>query len=308
MRTVPPLVVLASLVALAGCGGSRAASSAASPASPTSPGQPTAACAATPNPTPGPVNDPNGPFFHQVWAARTDDGVTLREARQVLDHASVPDGVRLPDGSVRIYYVNGAEGGVWVARLDGETAVPLGPIAIDDVLRPLGVVDPDAVRLPDGRIRLAYLSGFGSPGTSTARAICLADSTDGERFRVVGAALTLTADDATTDPSLVQLRSGSWLMALSRGRTTVLARSADGRTFVMGETLAFGGVPELARLDDGRVRLYVCAAGIESYVSSDEGATWQREASVVGALPGGGVVCDPSMVAGTDVFLYKTQR
>lgn len=31
------------------------------------------------------------------------DGITLTDARQVIDHASVPDGVRLPDGSVRVY-------------------------------------------------------------------------------------------------------------------------------------------------------------------------------------------------------------
>lgn len=303
---VYPLAGLACCIVLSMCGGSRAGTTTTSPSSPSPAGQASAACAVTPNPAPGPVTDPSGPFFHQVVAARTDDGVTLREARRVLEHASVPDGVRLSDGSIRIYYVNGAESGVWVARMDGENVVPLAPISINDVLRPLGVVDPDAVRLPDGRIRLAYLAGFGPPGSESTRAICLADSTDGERFTVVGAALTFPAGDMTTDPSLVQLPGGAWLMALSRGQTTVLARPSDGRRFTAGETLGFGGVPELSVLSDGRVRLYVCASGIESYISSDGGLTWQREATVVSPPPGGGVVCDPSMVAGTDVFLYKT--
>lgn len=306
MRLARLLASLACAVLLSMCGGSRAGTSTTSPSSPSPTGQPAAACAVTPNPSPGPVTDASGPFFHQVVAARTDDGVTLREARRVLEHASVPDGVRLADGSIRIYYVNGAENGVFVARMDGDSVSPIGPIWIDGVLRPLGVVDPDAVRLPDGRIRLAYLAGFGGPGSESPRAICLADSTDGERFTLVGAALTFPPGDPTTDPSLVQLRSGAWLMALSRGQTTVLARSGDGRTFTTGETLGFGGVPELSRLDDGRLRLYVCAAGIESYVSSDDGSTWTREATVVNPPSGGGVVCDPSRVAGTDVFLYKT--
>ncbi len=306
MRLARRLGGLACAVLLSMCGGSRTDTSTTSPASPSPTGQPGGSCAVQPNPSPGPVTDPSGPFFHQVVAARTDDGVSLREARQVLDHASVPDGVRLSDGSIRIYYVNGAESGVWVARMDGENVSPIGPISIDGVLRPLGVVDPDAVRLPDGRIRLAYLAGFGGPGGESPRAICLADSTDGERFTVVGAALMFPPGDSTTDPSLVQLRGGAWLMALSRGQTTVLARSGDGRTFTTGETLGFGGVPELSLLDDGRLRLYVCAAGIESYVSSDGGSTWTREATVVDQPSAGGIVCDPSRVAGTDVFLYKT--
>ena len=58
-----------------------------------------------------------------------------------------------------------------------------------------------------------------------------------------------------------------------------------------------------AMLDDGRVRLYVCNRGIESYVSRDLGTTWQYEASVIST---GGLACDPSRVAGTDLFVYKT--
>lgn len=299
-----PILALAGALAV-GCGGSGRRQ----PTTPTqtpAPAASTPACAVAPNETPGPVTDPGGPFFHQVVAARTSDGVTLRDARQVLDHASVPDGVRMSDGSIRIYYVNGAEGAVWVARMDGDLVTPIAPISLDGVLRPRGVVDPDATRLSDGRIRLAYLSGFAAPGSATVRAMCLADSTDGERFTVVGAAVTFSAGDTTTDPSMVRLRSGNWLMAMSRGQTTVLARSADGAIFTVGETLSFGGVPELATTGDGRVRLYVCANGIESHVSANDGATWLREATVV--APGGSarIVCDPSMVAETDVFLYKT--
>lgn len=306
LQSVMRFPILAFVCALvAGCGGSGRRQPTA-PTPPSIPGSSASACAVAPNEAPGPVTDPTGPFFHQVVAARTSDGVSMRDARQVLDHASVPDGVRMSDGSIRIYYINGAEGAVWVARMDGDLVTPIAPISLDGVLRPRGVVDPDATRLPDGRIRLLYLSGFGASGSGTGRAMCLADSTDGERFTVVGAAVSFGAGDTTTDPSMVRLRSGNWLMAMSRGQTTVLARSADGAIFTVGETLSFGGVPELATTGDGRVRLYVCASGIESYVSTNDGTTWQREATVV--APGGSarIVCDPSMVAETDVFLYKT--
>lgn len=294
----------AGLGVVAACGGSGGQAAPMAPSPTATPGS--TPCAVAPSGVPGPITDPAGPFFHQVVAAQTSDGITIRDARQVLDHASVPDGVRLTDGSLRVYYVNGAEGAVWVARLDADGATPIGPISINGVVRPQGVVDPDATRLPDGRIRLAYLSGFGAPGSSATRAMCLADSTDGERFTVAGAAITFGVGDTTTDPSLLQLRSGNWLMAMSRGQMTVLARSSDGVSFTIGETLTFGGVPELALLGDGRVRLYVCANGIESYVSASDGAAWQREAMVVTPSGAGRIVCDPSSIAGTEVFLYKT--
>jgi len=252
-----------------------------------------------------PITDPNGPFFHQVAVATTaDDGRTIVDPRQVLDHASVPDGTRLPDGGIGIYYVNGADGGVWLARLTGLAAAPVGPISIGGIARPQGVVDPDATLLPTGRVRLAYLQNIG--GATPSHAICIAESSDGLQFQVIGTA-ALPATSMDTDPSVTQLRDGSWLMAISRGQQTVLARSSDGLTFTPGETLTFGGVPEVTTLADGRVRLYVCADGIVSYTSSDGARSWQREGVVVPPLTfGRTIVCDPSRVAGTNVFVFKT--
>lgn len=261
-------------------------------------------CEPRPSPGAGPVTDPQGPYYHQVVVAQTTDGVTLTGARQVLDHASVPDGVRLPDGSLRIYYVNGADGGIWVAQMEGNTVTPLGPVSIDGVARPAGAVDLDATLMPDGKVRLAYFGSFGPPGRSQTFAMCLAESTDGVSFTLVGRAIAFT--EMTTDPSLVRLSDGSWLMAVSQGQKTALARSADGLRFEQYDTVSFGGVPELALTIDGRVRLYVCARGIESYVSSDAGRTWQREGTVLTGTPAKKIACDPSLVAGAGVFIYKT--
>jgi hypothetical protein len=256
---------------------------------------------------PGPITDPSGPYYHAVAIARTADGVRLDGARMVLDHASVPDGVARSAGDVLVYYVNGATGYTWVGGTsDGAALNPIGPVTMNGVSNPAGVVDPDAFRLPDGRIRLAYLSGFASPSNPAPRAICLADSADGVNFTVVGSAYDIPAGDMITDPSLARLADGSWLMAMSRGQQTVMARSADGTRFAVYATLGYGGVPEIAALADGRVRLYVCAAGIESYTSADSGQSWTREASVApsGTL-GARVVCDPSYVAGAGLFVFK---
>lgn len=299
---------LAISVIVFACGGSKSQSS-TTPTTPTTPTSPAASQPCDPRPSAGsgPVGDPGGPYFHQTVVAKTDDGGrTIRDPVQILDHASVPDGVRTPDGTF-VYYVNGEDGSTWVARLSGTSASPIGPISVNGVSRPQGIVDPDATSLGGGRIRLAYLSGFGPPGSSQTRAMCLADSTDGVNFTVVSTALTMPASSTDTDPSIVQLRDGSWLMAISRGQQTLMARSADGLSFSTYATLTYGGVPEVALTSDGRVRLYVCAQGIESYVSTDSGLTWEREGRVVppGTL-GKRIVCDPSYVAGTDLFIFKT--
>jgi hypothetical protein len=300
------VLALACAVASGACGSSSTANPPGqSSASPMTSGA--TGCEVRPGGQAGPVTDPTGPYYHQVAVAPTEDGVRIGAARQVLDHASVPDGVRTVQGDILIYYVNGLDGGVWVARLDGASATPLGPISLDGVSAPAGIVDPDATRMSDGRIRLAYLSGFGPPGTAGARVMCLADSSDGIRFNVVGPAIRLPEGDTITDPSLLRLADGSWLMAMSRGQQTVLALSTDGLSFTVYDTVSFGGVPELASAPEGRVRLYVCARGIESHLSADGGRTWTREAMVVppGTL-GRSLVCDPSLVEGASLFVFKT--
>lgn len=250
-----------------------------------------------------PVTDPNGPLFHNVAVASTSDGVTMSDPREVLSSASVPDGVRLADGTTAVYYVNGSTGSIWRGRLSGSTLTPVGAVTIDGVTHPIGAVDPD-VLLVNGKVRLVYLL----VPPSQDRSICIAESTDGQEFQAVAVAMRLGAGSDLTDPSVVQLPSGSWLMALSQGQNTILARSSDGLSFTQSATVTFGGIPELALTSDSRVRLYVCRNGnIDSHVSPDLGATWTAESTVVrsGTL-GRTTICDPSYVPGTTTFIFKT--
>lgn len=252
------------------------------------------------------VEDPNGPYRHQVVVAEARDGITLTGARQVLDHASVPDGVRLGDGSIRIYYVNGAEGAIWVAALDKDGATPIGPISIGGASRPVGVVDPDVTLLANGNVRMTYLGNLGPPRPGASEwNICIADSEDGIRFTLVGRAIRFIGPQ-TTDPSVIRLPDGSWLMAVSQGQRTALARSSDGLRYEAYTTVGFGGVPELALLPDGRVRLYTCARGIQSHLSADAGTTWTGETADIAPDLGHRIVCDPSLVPGAGIFVYKT--
>jgi hypothetical protein len=254
-----------------------------------------------------PAGHTGGPWHHQVAVARTADGITLSGMKQVLDHASVPDAVQLADGRVLLYYVNGEQGGVWVAELDGDSARVRGPIIVDGTAAPAGFVDPDAIRLDDGTIRIYYLAGLGPPGVGANRGICYAESRDGVSFTGIGLALELAADELLTDPSVVRLPNGSWRMAVALGRITILARSTDGRRFTRYGRFEVASIPELALTADGRLRIYVCVNGIESYVSSDNGSVWTREANVVprNAL-GRNIACDPSLVPGAGLFVFKT--
>lgn len=308
------------LLALAACGPASTAMLSPTEAAPT-PALTLPPPTEEPSPAPCEAGDPNQepppghPYFHQVYRAFSSDGLTFTpENMLLLDHASVPDAVLRPGGETWAYFVNGQPGqhGIWAAR---ETEA--GTWEIVDCVRLDGVfngnaVDPDIMVLPDGRYRLFYYEGFfvGPPpaGPEPAHLIFSAVSEDGLNFTVER---ELIAVENVTDPSVVQLPDESWLMALSQGSRTLLAASNDGYDFELtGVVVEAGGVPELAVLPDGWLRLFVTARGIESLISDDDGHTWTQE-------PGerifatGMITADPSLVAmpdGTYTLFYKVQE
>lgn len=280
------------------------------------PSAPAAAATCPPVASGGAPPSANGPYFHQVLRAASADGLTFqKEGRLLLDHASVPDAVLRPDGQVWLYYVNGQPGqhGVWAARVtSGGPLEVKGCVLLDGRYNP-NMVDPDVVRLPDGRYRIFYYDGqFVGPRPPPGQPepphpIYSALSTDGLHFTVEGRLLAL---DGVTDPSAIRLSDGRWLMALSQGQRTLLAASGDGVSFALtGVVVDLGGVPELATLPDGRIRLFVTGrGGIQSLVSADGGATWTEEPGA--RLSGDGrLVADPSallMPDGSWTLYYKT--
>lgn len=287
------------------------ASSSGGASSPTAPTTPTpatsvAGCEVTES-TPGtPVGVDGGPYTHNVAIGFSTDGVTVTGLTEVRAHASVPDGVQLPDGSTGIYYVNGETSGVWLGKLTGTTLTPVSAITIDGVFRPDGVVDPDAT-LVNGKVRLAYLNGFGPPGAKR-RAMCLAESSDGLNFRTLAMAWDVGLNQQQTDPSMVQLPDGTWLMAMRDENIVRLGRSSSGLAFTEYMQLDLLGVVELGLTTDGRVRIYSCVGGITSHVSADKGVTWTAERTVVpGGSLGRRIVCDPSWVPSAGLFVFKTE-
>ncbi len=244
-------------------------------------------------------------YEHQVYLTTSKDGLTFTEpAELIIEHASVPDVVIGPDGALWVYFVNGEPGqhGIFAARQTKDQIWEiLDCVKIDGVFNG-NAVDPNITRLDDGRYRLVYFLGNFVDrdvlNPNDPHPIYSAISEDGINFTVEN---QLIAVDEVTDPSLLQLPDGSWLLAMTRPSGSLLAASLDGQHFeLLDVVFEEPGIPELALLSDGRIALYLG----QVHISNDGGQTWTADRSV--QVPGGGA--DPSMTSlpdGSYIFVYK---
>jgi hypothetical protein len=244
---------------------------------------------------------------------------------------------------IRAYYVNGLSNESSDKSGKGDAAAPVAPA--DNVLmhaiyysdlnaatgqwstrKPIylenvldgNLVDPNLVQLQDGRYVMTYMRGnFGQANPEQVPTIYSAWSYDGVYFFdpqvLFKPASSNNADGSpvVTDPSLVQLKDGSWLLAVSNpsAASATLYASQDGLNFTAkGVTLATFS-PDLQVLPDGRVRIHYAdgpAGGIASKISADGGQTWTNEAGVRKS----GAGFDPSvfqLADGSWRMLFKTQ-
>ncbi len=251
------------------------------------------------DPTQSPLYD------HHTYLTFTQDGLSFDQSEAlVLEHASVPDIVVGPDGALWVYYVNGQPGqhGIFAARKteNGDWQV-VDCVKLDGEFNG-NAVDPNITRLPDGRYRLVYYLGVFVGGTplkpGEPHPIYSAISDDGINFTIES---QLIAVEGVTDPSMIQLPDGSWLLAMTRPDETLLAASQDGRNFELtGTVVEERGIPELALLPDGHIALYIG----RMYISDDFGQTWALQPDI--RVPGGGA--DPSMTSlpeGGFAFAFK---
>lgn len=247
---------------------------------------------------------------HSIYRAVSTDGkVFVSETTPALQSASVPEAVLAPDGTIWLYFVNGQSGyhGIFVAQAGAEGSPEIVDcVKLDGQFDPTAV-DPDVVRMNDGRYRLFHAS-FGSPNQSgsgqAGPMIRKAVSDDGIHFTVEGVLVP------GTDPSALQLSDGTWLLAVPRGdKGTDIYRSTDGAQFdLLTQVSEARGMPDLALLPDGQVRLYVGGGQFMAFVSSDGGKTWTQESGVsltVGGRPvGAGGATVVRLPDGTWVLFY----
>ncbi len=205
-------------------------------------------------------------------------------------------------GEIAFYYVSGTQHGVWRASRNPNGSWDRGNRILLNGVFNGNAVDPDIVRLDDGRYRLYYFLGNFVPPFPSSNGLFSAISSDGINFTTEGQIINLTG--IATDPTVVRLSNGNYLLAAARhvqsGTDIVLASSSDGRSFqTNGAVLNNAGIPELTVLADGSVRLfYNGPGGIVSRRSTDGGSTWQLESGV--RLSSQAFLGDPSVVKRSD--------
>lgn len=243
-----------------------------------------------------------GPYTHQVLSASSPDGLSwTHDGVVLLEHASVPCAIVMPDGRLRIYYVDASQMPETVNCAEsadgGSTFEPLG-LSIAG-LTSEKAVDPSIVRLSNDRYRLFYYGANGDPGAAGTHYVRSAISDDGVHFKETGTAL---AYPGLVDPDVFKV-GDRWLMFVFSltEHTTVVAESRNGRKFRKVRPLGLDGFGTTAPvlLDDGRFRLYAfdqrTQRTIVSFVSED-GLQWTQEAGVRLDAPAGKEITDPQVV------------
>jgi len=245
---------------------------------------------------------PAGPFTHQVLSASSPDGLTwTHDGVVLLEHASVPCAIVMPDGNLRIYYVDASqipETANCAESTDGGATFQALGLHIAG-LTSEKAVDPSIVRLKNGRYRLYYYGATGDPGADGTHYVRSAISGDGVAFVEEGPAL---AYDGLVDPDVFKA-GDRWLMFVFSltDHTTVVAESRKGRKFRKVRPLGLDGYGTTApvRLDDGSFRLYAFdqrnQRTIVSFVSTD-GLAWTPEPGVRLEAPAGKEITDPQVV------------
>lgn len=141
-----------------------------------------------------------------------------------------------------IYYSDlNAQSGQWSERK---------PIYIEGIIDG-NAVDPDILQLQDGRYLLTYMRGqFGQANPEAVSTIYSAWSYDGVYFfdpQAVFKPVAGSSDGSpvVTDPSVVQLKNGSWLMAISNPVAANASLRGGARYTVTGTGDVLGAIQRM---------------------------------------------------------------
>ena len=269
--------------------------------------------------TGGPQGDrrpQGGPYVHRVESASSKDGLTfVADGRRLLEHASVPATVALPDGRIRIYYVDASKlpemANVAESADEGRSFRVLG-LEIRNWPK-VKALDPAIVRLKDGRWRLFSFACDRDPNHAGPHEIHSAISEDGVHFTAEGLAF---AREGLVDPD-VWWNGKEWLMYVMSltDRCTIVARSEDGLHFTYAGPLSLRNWGTTAPIPAGagQFRLYAFdqrgQRRVGSFLSAD-GQEWKPEAGDRLTVGHGHQVTDPFVVKlkdGTWRMFYKTE-
>lgn len=254
-----------------------------------------------------------GPWYENLYVTWSQDSRYFdpAAATPIRTSAAVPDAIRGPDGRVYLFFGEGdldlgrsvaASGSTWfrthgllgygalqlAVSDDGYTFETVEEFEVQDIVRGM-VVDPDVVRLPDGRWRLYYVGSsvpeMLAPGAwddGMPHRLFYAESDDLVHWTQVGEAVegpnadpTVYCADTTT--CMVASTGLDWSFSTDGGATFAFESRGD----------PWGFAPELLDLGDGFVRLYYNSkhpgGAVLSALSTDGGTTWLDEGERVEA-------------------------
>lgn len=259
-----------------------------------------------------PLPPDGGIYSHQVFLATSQDSLTwVQDEKLLFDHASVPDAVIRPDGTIFLYFIDasGSHDKLSVAKsTDGKTWEKK-TVEIEGLPEKKMAVDPNPVLLGDGSIRLFYfvpdnISGDPAFGEGDHK-IYSAVSKDGLHFKQEEGIRFSHA--RITDPDVVKTKSG-WVLFTSMGPSLLMATSSDGKTFASDETVVSqnGAVSRTISLGNG-YRVFKCTQGTIYSQFTTDFKTWKEEGERIKGEPGM-LVCDPGVIKlpdGTYKMFYK---
>lgn len=283
--------LLALLTVFPGCGGTSSppAASASPPPSGTAADEWAQCGTYDPAETAFPASSPN---HNRLLVATSADGLVWRKTGTVVaDHADVPDAVLGPDGAVVVHFVSFCAGVRDTVQAKTSTDLlrwTARTVAIEGRSTPGSAVDPDVVRLEDGRYRIYYtvfpLGADGRPGRGRTHH---ATGSTPYRFTEDGLAFEDAAGGDVLDPSVLRCGAAWRIYAggpMDRVRTGI---SPDGALFTQLEDLVLpdptvrfangAAVPEGHRFWGFAGE----AAGghhVVSLLSRDDCASWTLEA------------------------------
>jgi len=172
------------------------------------------------------------------WATGLDIGqgsslTAIGSADRIIDQAGVPNLLALDDGRLLAYFVSWAQGNVMAVGIREAGAWSFYRVAVEGLnISPGGAngVDPSAVLLPDGSIRLYWMQPTGRTGTSQIHsATSRPGSALGVRF-INDPGTRFDPGRMVFDPT-VALCAGRWFMWVNVDGQTTYTTSIDGLTF-----------------------------------------------------------------------------
>jgi hypothetical protein len=276
-----------------------------------------------PVPNPAPVTPTtlptSGPWFHTVRTASSSDGLTFHDDRtaDLVVHASVPAALRMPNGTLRIYFVDFESGAPervsCVESTDNGASYHWGGCEVTGLVSSKAV-DPCPVLLDDGRVRLYFFASPNDVNASGIHNVDAAISSDGVHFVREGTALAL---NGLVDPDVFWTGS-QWVMhvfSLEEGGT-VVATSSNGLNFTKVGILSPRnyGVTKPLRLTNGTFRMYAFSqpdAGTFVSMTSPDGLNWTLEPGTRFSVSNSFQITDPYVIArgdGTWLMTYKRSQ